>query len=177
MLLPGGYGTMDEAFELLTLVQTGKAPPAPIVLLDVPGASYWQGWKEWVERELGEPGYLSPHDLCFVKVTDDVDVAVDEVLGFFSNYHSLRFVERQTCVAHAPGTFRRRARGHQLRVRRPHRRAARSNASTPRPPESPTTTPSTSSGSSCPFDRRNYALPARVDRPRQRATVTRVMAT
>lgn len=95
VLLPGGYGTMDEAFELLTLVQTGKAPPAPIVLLDVPGASYWQGWKEWVERELGGPGYLSPHDLCFVKVTDDIDVAVDEVLGFFSNYSSLRFVSGQ----------------------------------------------------------------------------------
>jgi uncharacterized protein (TIGR00730 family) len=95
VLLPGGYGTMDEAFELLTLVQTGKAPPAPIVLLDIPGGSYWQSWREWVERELGEPGYLSPHDLCFVKVTDDIDVAVDEVLGFFGNYHSLRFVNGQ----------------------------------------------------------------------------------
>jgi uncharacterized protein (TIGR00730 family) len=93
VLLPGGYGTMDEAFELLTLVQTGKAPPAPIVLLDVPGATYWEGWKAFVEEELLEPGYLSPHDLCFVKVTDDVDAAVDEVTGFYSNYQSLRFVE------------------------------------------------------------------------------------
>jgi uncharacterized protein (TIGR00730 family) len=93
VLLPGGYGTMDEAFELLTLVQTGKAPPAPIVLLDVPGATYWEGWRTFVEAELLEPGYLSPHDLCFVKVTDDVGTAVDEVTGFYSNYQSLRFVE------------------------------------------------------------------------------------
>jgi uncharacterized protein (TIGR00730 family) len=92
VLLPGGYGTMDEGFELLTLLQTGKAPPAPIVLLDVPGATYWDGWKAFVEEELLEPGYLSPHDLCFVKITDDVNAVVDEVVGFYSNYQSLRFV-------------------------------------------------------------------------------------
>jgi uncharacterized protein (TIGR00730 family) len=104
VLLPGGYGTMDEAFELLTLVQTGKAPPAPIVLLDVPGATYWEGWKSFVEEELLEPGYLSPHDLGFVKVTDDVTVAVDEVTGFYANYQSLRFVEGRLVLRmrHAP---------------------------------------------------------------------------
>jgi uncharacterized protein (TIGR00730 family) len=93
VLLPGGYGTMDEGFELLTLLQTGKAPPAPIVLLDVPGATYWDGWKAFVEEELLEPGYLSPHDLCFVKITDDIDAVVDELTGFYANYQSLRFVE------------------------------------------------------------------------------------
>jgi uncharacterized protein (TIGR00730 family) len=92
VLLPGGYGTMDEAFELLTLVQTGKAPPSPIILLDVPGGTYWEGWREFVARELLTPGYVSPRDLSFVTVTDDVAVAVDEITGFFSNYHSLRFV-------------------------------------------------------------------------------------
>jgi hypothetical protein len=91
-LLPGGFGTMDEAFELLTLVQTGKAPPAPIVLLDVPGGTYWSTWHDFVRHEVLEPGYVSAHDLCFVRVTDDVDEAVDEILGFFSNYQSLRFV-------------------------------------------------------------------------------------
>lgn len=91
-LLPGGFGTMDEAFELLTLIQTGKAPPAPIVLLDVPGGTYWSGWHDFVQREVLDRGYVSAHDLCFVRVTDDVDEAVDEILGFFSNYHSLRFV-------------------------------------------------------------------------------------
>ena len=93
VLLPGGFGTMDEGFELLTLLQTGKAPPAQIVLLDVPGATYWQGWKAFVEEELLEPGYLSPHDLGFVKITDDVAAAANEVTGFYSNYQSLRFVE------------------------------------------------------------------------------------
>ena len=55
VLLPGGFGTLDEAFELLTLVQTGKAQPAPIVLLDVPGGTYWQRWLEFVSRELVRP--------------------------------------------------------------------------------------------------------------------------
>jgi uncharacterized protein (TIGR00730 family) len=105
VLLPGGYGTMDEGFELLTLLQTGKAPPAPIVLLDVPGATYWEGWKAFVEQELLEPGYVSPHDLCFVKITDDVNVVVDEITGFYSNYQSLRFVEGRLVLRmrHAPG--------------------------------------------------------------------------
>lgn len=91
-LLPGGFGTMDEAFELLTLVQCGKAPPAPIVLLDVPGGTYWSSWHDFVQREVLDRGYVSAHDLCFVKVTDDVDTAVDEIMGFYANYQSLRFV-------------------------------------------------------------------------------------
>jgi len=93
VLVPGGYGTLDEAFELLTLVQTGKAQPGPIVLLDVPGGTYWQSWERFVRHELMERGYVSQHDLCLVKITDDVDVAVDEVTGFFANYHSQRFVD------------------------------------------------------------------------------------
>ena len=93
VLLPGGFGTLDEAFELLTLVQTGKAQPGPIVLLDVPGGTYWKAWQEFVDAELDSRAYISADDLHFVRVTDDVDVAVDEVLGFFSNYHSQRFVQ------------------------------------------------------------------------------------
>jgi uncharacterized protein (TIGR00730 family) len=93
VLLPGGYGTLDEAFELLTLVQTGKAQPGPIVLLDVPGGTYWSSWARFVRDELMERGYVGEHDLCLVDVTDDVDVAVDEVTGFFENYHSQRFVD------------------------------------------------------------------------------------
>lgn len=93
VLLPGGFGTLDEAFELLTLVQTGKSVPAPIVLLDVPGGTYWLTWMEFVTRELQDRGYISAHDLNLVKITDDVEVAIAEVLGFYRNYHSLRFVE------------------------------------------------------------------------------------
>jgi uncharacterized protein (TIGR00730 family) len=93
VLLPGGFGTLDEAFELLTLVQTGKAQPGPIVLLDVPGGTYWRDWRTFVERELVARGYVSEHDLDFVLITDDVRAAVDEVSGFFANYDSLRFVD------------------------------------------------------------------------------------
>jgi uncharacterized protein (TIGR00730 family) len=93
VLLPGGFGTMDEAFELLTLLQTGKAQPAPVVLLDTPGATYWREWLSFVEAELLGSGYVSADDLRLLHVTDDVDDAVDEVLGFYDNYHSMRFVD------------------------------------------------------------------------------------
>ena len=92
-LLPGGFGTLDEAFELLTLLQTGKAQPSPVVLLDVPGGTYWQGWKAFVEDELAGRGYISKRDLSLLKITDDVTVAVDELDGFYANYQSQRFVE------------------------------------------------------------------------------------
>jgi uncharacterized protein (TIGR00730 family) len=93
VLLPGGFGTLDEGFELLTLVQTGKAPPAPIVLLDVPGGTFWLGWMQFAERELRARGYISPEDLELMKITDDPAVALAEITGFYRNYHSLRFVE------------------------------------------------------------------------------------
>jgi uncharacterized protein (TIGR00730 family) len=93
VLLPGGFGTLDEAFELLTLVQTGKAQPGPIVLLDVPGGTYWTDWRVFVERELLARNYVSEHDLDMVLITDDIDVAVNEVVTFYANYHSQRFVD------------------------------------------------------------------------------------
>jgi uncharacterized protein (TIGR00730 family) len=93
VLLPGGYGTLDEGFELLTLVQTGKAPPAPIILLDVPGGTFWLSWVQFVEQELRARGYISPEDVSLVTITDDASVALEEITGFYRNYHSLRFVE------------------------------------------------------------------------------------
>lgn len=93
VLLPGGFGTMDEAFELLTLLQTGKAQPSPVILLDTPGGTYWEHWCRFVRHEMGEAGYISEEDFRLLKVTDSVDVAVDEILGFYSNFHSQRFVE------------------------------------------------------------------------------------
>ena len=92
VLLPGGFGTLDEAFELLTLLQTGKAQSAPVVLLDVPGGTYWQHWGAFVNEQLEQPRYISAEDDRLVRITDYIDDAVDEVLGFYSNYHSLRFV-------------------------------------------------------------------------------------
>lgn len=103
-LLPGGYGTLDEAFETLTLIQTGKAQPAPIVLLDIPGGTYWQRWLDFVQAELADRHWISPEDLRLVKITDDVDDAVAELTGFYANYHSLRFVEGELVlrVRHEP---------------------------------------------------------------------------
>jgi len=90
--LPGGYGTLDETLELLTLVQTGKAEPAPIVLLDLPGGDYWSSWARWLETEVASRGLISPDDSVLYRVTDDVQEATRELLDFYRNYHSLRYV-------------------------------------------------------------------------------------
>jgi uncharacterized protein (TIGR00730 family) len=90
--LPGGFGTQDETFELLTLIQTGKATPAPIVLLEVPGGTYWEHWAEFVHDELEAKGLVSEHDDELYLVTDDVDEAVAEIQQFWRSYHSIRWV-------------------------------------------------------------------------------------
>jgi uncharacterized protein (TIGR00730 family) len=92
VVLPGGFGTLDEVFELLTLLQTGKADPSPIVLLEVPGGSYWHRWQEFLEDEVMTRGLISPEDIHLYRVTDDVDQAKEEILGFYRNFHSRRFV-------------------------------------------------------------------------------------
>ena len=91
-VLPGGFGTLDEAFELLTLLQTGKAQPAPLVLLDVPDGTYWSGWQHFVDQQVTSRGLVSGEDHALYKVTADVDVAAAELLGFYTNYHSARWV-------------------------------------------------------------------------------------
>jgi uncharacterized protein (TIGR00730 family) len=91
-VLPGGFGTLDEIFELLTLLQTGKAAPAPIVLLEVPGGTYWRSWETFVTGEVVARGLVSPEDLTLVRITDDVASATQEIFGFFRNYHSIRYV-------------------------------------------------------------------------------------
>ncbi len=90
--LPGGFGTLDEAFELLTLQQTGKSVPAPIVLLDVPGGTYWHGWERFVRDEVLALGLISAEDLDLVCITDDVDEACAQISGFYRTYPSLRWV-------------------------------------------------------------------------------------
>jgi len=89
--LPGGFGTQDETFELLTLLQTGKAIPAPVVLLDVPGGTYWTSWVQYVDDELVAAGLVSSQDHDLYLVTDDVAEAVAEVQRFWHNYHSIRW--------------------------------------------------------------------------------------
>jgi uncharacterized protein (TIGR00730 family) len=91
--LPGGFGTMDEMFELLTLQQTGKAEPVPIVLLDEPGGTFWQGLEKFIVETLIPAGVISPDDLDRVLITDSAEAAVAEITGFWHNYDSLRWVD------------------------------------------------------------------------------------
>jgi len=92
VLLPGGFGTMDESFELLTLMQTGKHPICPVVLLDAPGETYWPRWYAFVREELLDNGLVSPADLDLVLLTDSVEIAVEEICSFYRRYHSMRMV-------------------------------------------------------------------------------------
>ncbi len=90
--LPGGFGTLDEMFELLTLQQTGKSEPMPIVLLDARGGGFWTGMKRFVDEQLVPAGVVSPDDLDRVLITDSVEAAAAEITSFWHNYDSLRWV-------------------------------------------------------------------------------------
>jgi uncharacterized protein (TIGR00730 family) len=94
-LFPGGFGTMDETFEILTLMQTGKARIIPVVMLDRPGGDYWQTWMKFQTEYLCKLGLVSPEDFSFFKITHDVDEAVREILQFYKVYHSARWVGEQ----------------------------------------------------------------------------------
>ena len=96
--LPGGFGTLDEALELLTLVQTGKADPVPIVLLEVPGGTYWEAWERFVTTEVASRGLIDPDDVHLFRITDDVSEAAAEIFGFYRNYVSRRFVGRRLVI-------------------------------------------------------------------------------
>ncbi len=93
VLLPGGYGTLDEMFELLTLMQTGRSDPHPIVLLEPKGDTYWDGWREFVEQHVLSRGFIDREDLELMDVTEDIDEAVELIDRFYAVYHSQRFVD------------------------------------------------------------------------------------
>jgi hypothetical protein len=94
VLFPGGFGTQDEGFEAMTLVQTGKSVPTPIVLVDEPGGTYWQHWRTYVQSELLRTGMISPDDMHLFYVTDSTEDAIREVTGYYKRYHSCRFVRQ-----------------------------------------------------------------------------------
>lgn len=92
VLVPGGFGTLDETFELITLMQTGKTYPAPIVLLDHPGSSYWDRWRAFIADEMLAGGLVGEADLDLYHHTRDPADAVRFICGFYAVYHSLRYV-------------------------------------------------------------------------------------
>src|SRR5262249_48935875 len=91
-LLPGGFGTMDEAFEVLTLMQTGKARIAPVVLLDRPGGKYWETWVEFLTERLLEFGFISEEDSAFFRIKHTAQEAAAEITQFYKIFHSARWV-------------------------------------------------------------------------------------
>jgi len=98
VLLPGGFGTLDEAFELLTLMQTGRETPCPIVLLEPAGDAYWRSFRHFVEVELLDAHLIDPADLDLFHLTTDVDDACDYIESFYRVFHSLRYVDRHLVV-------------------------------------------------------------------------------
>lgn len=93
--VPGGFGTLDETLELLTLQQTGKAEPTPIVLLDSPEGTFWQAFETFIQTEVAARGLVASDDLSRVLITSDPSLAVSEIIGFWRNYHSIRWVGKR----------------------------------------------------------------------------------
>jgi uncharacterized protein (TIGR00730 family) len=103
-LFPGGFGTHDEGFEVLTLVQTGRCDPLPIVLIEEPGGTYWRGWDRFIREELLKSGLISPEDTNLYYITNNAQDAVDHIRRFYRNYHSCRYLRDELFlrVKHAP---------------------------------------------------------------------------
>ena len=95
VLCPGGFGTLDEALEVLTLIQTGKSPLVPVVLLDSPGGSFWQDCLNFITRQLEENRYILPSDMKLLRLVHSAEEAVEEINQFYSNYHSSRWLKNQ----------------------------------------------------------------------------------
>ena len=97
-LFPGGFGTLDETFEVLTLMQTGKARIIPVVLLDRPRGNYWDTWMKFLRNRLLRSAFISPEDFSFFKIMLTVRDAVEEILQFYKMYHSMRWVRERLVI-------------------------------------------------------------------------------
>jgi uncharacterized protein (TIGR00730 family) len=98
VLFPGGFGTNDEAFEMLTLFQTGKAMPRPIVLVNAPKMTYWETWLKFIEKEMVKRNFISKEHLKLFKIVSSVKEAIDEIVNFYRVYHSIRFIGPHTVL-------------------------------------------------------------------------------
>ena len=97
-LFPGGFGTHDEGFEVLTLLQTGKAPPMPVVLMELPGERYWETWDRFVRDQLLARGFVSPEDLRLYRIVHSAEEAADWIASYYSTYHSSRLVRNRLVI-------------------------------------------------------------------------------
>lgn len=97
-LFPGGFGTMDEAYEALTLVQTGKTSMVPVVLLEGAGGDYWKTWDEWIRSKVLGKGWISAEDTGLYHLATSPQEAADHVMKFYRNYHSSRYVDDQYVI-------------------------------------------------------------------------------
>lgn len=98
VLFPGGFGTMDEGFEVLTLLQTGKTSIVPIILMDRPNGFYWETWRRFLDNDLLELGLISRSDFHLFTITHDVDRAVNEIKHFYKVFHSYRWVRDEMVI-------------------------------------------------------------------------------
>jgi len=98
VLFPGGFGTLDEAMETLTLLQTGKHDPIPLIFVDEPGGTYWLKWLQFFGEELLSQGYISASDFYLFERVDSVDAVVASINHFYRRYHSIRYVEKQMVI-------------------------------------------------------------------------------
>jgi uncharacterized protein (TIGR00730 family) len=97
-LFPGGFGTQDEAFECITLTQTGKSVPMPLILIDSPGGSYWRDWDAYIRNQLLEGGLISSDDTSLYTITDNLAEACEAISSFYRVYHSSRYVGEQLVI-------------------------------------------------------------------------------
>jgi len=98
VLLPGGFGTQDEGFESLTLMQTGKTQIVPVILLDKVNGHYWETWRRFLDNDLLEQGLISQTDFHLFRITHSADEAVQEISKFYSVFHSYRWVKEQMVI-------------------------------------------------------------------------------
>ncbi|WP_009631227.1 LOG family protein [Synechocystis sp. PCC 7509] len=97
-LFPGGFGTQDEAFECMTLSQTGKFGPVPLVLIDRPGGCYWHDWSAYIDKNLRKTGLVSKDDSSLYTITDNLEVACNAITDFYQVYHSSRYVKEKLVI-------------------------------------------------------------------------------
>ncbi|HPM42624.1 MAG TPA: TIGR00730 family Rossman fold protein, partial [Candidatus Omnitrophota bacterium] len=98
VLFPGGFGTHDEGFEMLTLIQTGKSRPRPVVMVEPKGSTYWSVWRRFVVRELLGKGFISKEDFSLFRIVRSVDDAIKYIEDFYKVYHSIRYVAGVTVL-------------------------------------------------------------------------------